>query len=76
MHEDERALRLGGSGLSPLTRSPPRRPSRPAASIGRLAFSAALIVGVYERASAEYRPLTAGSPRRLLRVGVLPCQRA
>ena len=50
MHEDERALadrRLGGP--SPLTRSRHARPSRSAASIGRLAFPAALIVSLYER---------------------------
>ena len=34
----ENARGIGSSGPSPLTRSPPRRPSRPAASIGRLAF--------------------------------------
>jgi hypothetical protein len=74
MHEDERALRLGGSGPSPLTL--PAAPAFTSRGFDRQAcLSAALIVGVYERASGEYRPVTAGSPRRLLRVGVLPCQR-
>ena len=50
MHEDERASPIGGSEGHLRSPGPRRaRPSRSAASIGRLAFPAALIVSLYER---------------------------